>query len=251
MKTALFICGLAAWLFGGNMATELFDEGNTLYEKGQYDSCAAVYEKVLSMGYHDARVYYNLGNAHFRQKQIGAAILDYEKAKLLDPADRDAQNNLQFARAATLDKIVPPEEGFFARILSSLHNALSVSAQAALVLAFLYLFSFLLILHFLAGGRAREFTRPAALVLFILFVPLAVSFSIKVSQEGTTREAVVLLNQVNAVNEPDGSQTLFTVHEGTKFRLHRKVGAWYFASLENGLSGWVNESDLGVIEINE
>jgi tetratricopeptide (TPR) repeat protein len=251
MKMLMALLVLAAPLFAGNMATELFDEGNKLYEKAAYDSAIVRYEKILSMGYHDARVYYNLGNAFFRKQQTGQAVLNYEKALLLDPSDKDAAVNLQFAHASTVDKIVPPEQGFFTRAALSVHNALDLPAQTVLVLALLYLLSFLVILYFVLGQAARDILKPAALVVLILLVPLLVSFGIKVSQDGKAQDAVVLVNQLNAVNEPEGTQVLFTVHEGAKFTLHRKLNGWYFASLENGLSGWVPENDLGIVEINE
>jgi len=251
MKILLVLSFWIAPLFAGNMASELFDEGNKFYEKGAYDSAITEYTKILSLGYQDARVYYNIGNACFRQKEIGKAIFYYEKAKLLDPSDKDVLANLQFARAATVDKIVPPEEGFFTKVLLGIHNALDLPTQTVAVLALLYLLSFLLILYFVLGTGAREIIKPAGLVLLILFVPVTVSFSIKVSDDGNAKEAVVLANQLNAVNEPEGTQVLFTVHEGTKFKLHRKLNGWYFASLENGLSGWVPENELGIVEIGE
>lgn len=251
MKSLFLVFCLAAALFAGNLAGELFDQGNLLYEKGSYDSSITVYQKILSMGYHDARVYYNLGNAHFRKKEIGPAVLNFEKARLLDPSDKDIQNNLLFARASTMDKIAPPEEGFFQKIILKLHNALGIPAQTILVLVLLYALSLCVILFFVASPGLRELLKSLALVILVIGIPLAVSLSIKVSQEGGLGEAIVLSNQLNAVNEPEGSQVMFAAHEGTKFRLHRKVGSWYFASLENNMSGWIPETNLGLVELSE
>jgi len=233
-----------------SLSQELFDKANRLYEKGEYDSAAVNYEKILSSGLHDARVYYNLGNAHFRKKEIGQALLCYEKAHRLDPSDKDINANLRFARSATVDKIIPHETGFFTRALLFFHNLFGLSAQTVLVLVLLYLLTFafigLFVLPRFTGLLKISFAVFSALLLLTGF-----SFGIKCYEDQTVREAVVLSPQVNAMNEPDGSQALFTVHEGAKFRLGRKVGNWYFASLENGISGWVHEVDLGLIEFTE
>lgn len=234
-------------VFGTNLAQELFDKANRLYEKGEYDSAIVTYDKILSSGLHDSRVYYNLGNAHFRKKEIGQSILCYEKAHRLDPSDKDISTNLLFAKNATVDKIVPKEEGFFTKVLLFFHNLFSLSTQTALVLALLYLFSFAFI-GFFMFPRFQGLFKISAAGLLMLVLLVGFSFGIKCYQDATLKEAVVLSSQVSTMNEPEGTQTLFTVHEGAKFRLGRKVGNWYFASLENGISGWVHEVDLGLIE---
>ncbi|MFH0919410.1 MAG: tetratricopeptide repeat protein [Fibrobacterota bacterium] len=233
-----------------SLSQELLDKANRQYEKGTFDSAAATYEKILSSGLHDPRVYYNLGNACFRQKEIGRAILCYEKAHRLDPSDKDIMANLLFARSATVDKIVPREEGFLTRIFLFFHNLLSLSTQTVLVLVLLYLLSAVFIGLFVLP-RFRGPFKAVAAALFVLLLLTGFSFGVKCWQDSTQREAIVLSPQVSAMNEPDGAQTLFTVHEGARFHLGRKVGSWYFASLENGISGWVHEVDLGLIDFTE
>lgn len=252
MIRLFLILGLFAMapLFATSLSQELFDKANRFYEKAEYDSAIVSYEKVLASGLHDARVYFNLGNAHFRKKEIGPAILAYEKARRLDPADRDIEANLQFARSSTIDKIVPREEGLFTRILLFFHHLFGLSTQTALVLALLYLLSFVFIGLFLLP-RFQWLLKAGILLLSALLLLAGLSFGVKCYDDSTLREGIVLSAQVNAMNEPDGQQVLFTVHEGAKFRLGRKVGNWYFASLENGISGWVHEVDLGLIEFQE
>lgn len=247
----LLLLGLTFSLFAGNLATELFDQANKFYEKTEYDSAIASYEKILSMGSHDAKVYYNLGNAYFRKKELGQAILNFKKAQYLDPSDKDIAANLQFAQTATVDKIVPRETGFFTKVILSLHNAMDVSTQSVLFLILLFVLSGLLILHFMVSEETKGLTRGLMVSFFVVFVLLSLSFGVKIYQENTSQQAVVLVEKVNAMNEPDGSQVLFSVHEGTEFKLFRKVGNWYFATLENGMAGWVNENELGLVEVNE
>jgi len=56
-------------------------------------------------GYSSADLYYNLANAHFRNKDIASAILYYEKAKKMKPNDADIIHNLGVANSRITDKI--------------------------------------------------------------------------------------------------------------------------------------------------
>ena len=240
---------LAVWTGGADMATEFFEKANRLYEKGSYDSAIIYYEKILAMGLYDARVYYNMGNAFFRKNAPGRAILNYELALRLSPLDKDISDNLKFARAATIDKIPPGTAGILERVVLSLHNLFGITLQSWLFLIFLYVLSGLVILFLAVHVRFRLPARNAAVVFSAFILLFSASFFIKVYQEKSRKEAVVISEKVNARNEPDGGQVLFSVHEGAKFILTRKVGEWYFASLENGVSGWVHEADLGLIAL--
>ena len=62
-------------------------EADALYEKEQYKEAAAAYEAVLKNEGVAAEVYYNLGNCYYKQDEIPLAVLNYERAFLLDPGD--------------------------------------------------------------------------------------------------------------------------------------------------------------------
>jgi tetratricopeptide (TPR) repeat protein len=236
-------------LYATSMSLEFFEKANRLFEKGKHDSAVIYYEKIISMGMQDSRVYYNLGNAHFRKNDLGQAILNYALAKKLNPTDIEIEANLRFAKAATVDKIPPRKIGFFEKVLNRLHNMVGISAQAVLFLILIYIISIVFILRLMLHVRFRSTISTLGIIFLVVLVLLSASFFTKIYQENKIREAVVLADKVNAKNEPDGSQVLFSVHEGTTFRLNRKVGEWYFASLENGVSGWVHEDALGIIEV--
>ena len=64
-----------------------------------------MYEKIKQLGYESEELYYNLGNAYFKSKQLGNAILHYEKALRLAPNNKDIQFNLKLVNSLTVDKI--------------------------------------------------------------------------------------------------------------------------------------------------
>ncbi|MCX7611347.1 MAG: tetratricopeptide repeat protein, partial [Ignavibacterium sp.] len=86
-------------------AEKIFNEANNSFLAGEYQKSIELYEKLISEGYNDATLFYNLGNAYYRIGKIGQAILYYEKAKALNPSDEDIIHNLNFVKLQTKDKI--------------------------------------------------------------------------------------------------------------------------------------------------
>ena len=91
-------------------AQDAFDAANAAYADGRYEEAAAMYQSLLDEQ-PDATLYYNLGNARFKQGELAQAILNYERALRLQPNNKDAQYNLAFAQSRITDNIV--EQDFF------------------------------------------------------------------------------------------------------------------------------------------
>src|SRR5258706_5484251 len=90
---------LAFWLssWPGLLASpaDEFKAANQLYDAEKFSEAASAYEKLLPK---TAHIYFNLGNACFRQDKLGTAILNYERARRLAPRDPDILANLKFAQ---------------------------------------------------------------------------------------------------------------------------------------------------------
>ncbi|MGB6422385.1 MAG: tetratricopeptide repeat protein, partial [Anaerolineales bacterium] len=71
---------------------------NKLYESGQYDQATQILEQIISQGVQDSAIYYNLGNVYYKQGDLGRAIVNYERAALMNPRDSDIQANLTIVR---------------------------------------------------------------------------------------------------------------------------------------------------------
>ena len=90
----------------------LVQKGNDAYNRSHYDTAIAAYTAVLDAGYESATLYYNLGNAYYRQEEYGQSILNYERALRLKPNYRDAKQNLDLVCSKTEDEIAPLPELF-------------------------------------------------------------------------------------------------------------------------------------------
>ena len=67
----------------------IFDEGNALYNQGNYNGAIEKYTSIINSGSESAELYYNLGNAYYKINDIANSIFYYEKSLLLDPNNND------------------------------------------------------------------------------------------------------------------------------------------------------------------
>jgi tetratricopeptide (TPR) repeat protein len=231
-------------------AESLFREGNALYENGEYVKAEANYKKILPYGIENPLVYYNLGNACFKQNKIGEAILYYEKALKLSPNDEDILDNLAYASTLAYDKIEVAEESPPTRFLKNLHYFFSLDTQLVLIIVLLYLLSLLGAYFFLRRRRGKEtdfFSISISLLAFLLLL-LLLSAGIKIHQAEYVYHGIVLIEKVDVLSGPgETNAILFPMHEGLKVRIREERGEWFQISLPNGLNGWVRKETIGVV----
>ena len=75
-----------------------FNKANADYAAGHFPDAIAGYESLVKSRQWNPVLFYDLGNAYFRTGDFGRAILNYERALALDPAQPEARANLQLAR---------------------------------------------------------------------------------------------------------------------------------------------------------
>ena len=66
---------------------DLVEKGNLHFMSGEYELAIKEYQAVIDSGYESAELYYNLGNAYYKSHKITLALVNYERANLLDPGD--------------------------------------------------------------------------------------------------------------------------------------------------------------------
>ena len=220
-----------------------FDFANAAYADGRYEEAAAGYEALLAEG-PNATLYYNLGNACFKQGELAQAILNYERALRLEPNHKDARYNLKFAQSRITDNIV--EQDFF---LSSWARAIrnSLRERTWLILSIsLFILGLVGILLFLLGREA--WLRKAAFHtawIALLFSLITGLNAYSLHQRDTLRnEAIITQGVVNAKSSPDRSGTdLFTLHEGTKVTIREILGEWCNIRVGNN-EGWIKQQNM-------
>jgi tetratricopeptide (TPR) repeat protein len=224
-------------------------QGNTYYNAARYDSAMIQYQAVVDAGYESSGLFYNLGNAYFKLKDIPSAILYYEKAKKLDPTDEDILRNIDVANNLIVDKIDQLPRIFIKAWWDSIYNLFNADSWAWISLCFLML-SLISIFFYLTTItlwiKKTGFFSGLILILFTIL-----SFGLASQRYYYTKqanEAIIFAPTITVKSSPGGSSVdLFVLHEGTKVALLDGVIGWSKIKISNGSVGWLpNDSFKGI-----
>ncbi len=221
--------------------TELFNQGVESFKSGDFKGAIDAWTGVLSEGVEDPRVYYNLGNAYFRDNQPGRAVLSYERALRLDPLDRQTRENLEFVRLRLKDRFDTTGGGPYARFLHFLDAHASVRTLSWIFLVLVLILNFLWTAALLRREKSfRTLVTFVASVLVAILLLVGPALGYRLYKTHLVEEGVILSPAVTARSAPqDDGTELFVAHEGTRVRLWESVGEWRRVTLPNGLTGFI------------
>lgn len=219
------------------------------YDREQYPQVIEGYKQMLlSLDVSpSAALYYNLGNAYYRNGELGWAVLAYERALRLSPRDKYIQHNLQIATSQTTDRLEYPTsylQGVWHSICYALPPVLWMLLS---LLLFALLAAAFLTFIFVRKRVIRQtafFTGLASLALF-LFCSMVVWTLNRNYRDG--RQAIIIEGQVAAKSAPSGAATsLFVLHEGSKIMLEDlpEEDGQVAITLPDGTLAWLPSSAL-------
>jgi tetratricopeptide (TPR) repeat protein len=228
---------------------EVFQRAEELYQEGRYQQAVEQYEALLAQGIEDGAIYYNLGNAYFKSGRVGPAILNYERALRAMPGDEDTEANLAFANELIVDVVQRPPMPSYVAWAVDLYHALDPDFCAAL-----------LSLSFVLGGIATSililgiwprFRTPAIYTLVAVGAVTLLSATVltaKVHSSGESEEAIALAQSIEVRSGPgETNPQLAEIHEGLKVSVLGGREGWLQVRLPNGLTGWVQETDVAIL----
>jgi tetratricopeptide (TPR) repeat protein len=213
-----------------------FKAANKLYDERKFPEAAATYEKIEPK---TANVYYNLGNTRYREGKLGLAIVNYERARRLEPRDPDILANLKFAeqRLGVDEANTPPRA--VQRFLRSVVGSHTPTEWSAFELVALWLTSLTV------GGciflpRARTVFLVVAVAGFVGFAVTTFALGYETINSRTAPRAIVVTDETDARFAPLPESTVhFKLAEGTKIVIREDRGQWLLVERADGQEGWV------------
>ena len=228
-------------------------EAEKAYRNGNFAESIKLYEAEIHQNKLTNResptLYYNLGNAYFRDNQIAKAIVNYERALLLDPGDSDIRHNLRFAKTRIEDKIDSTDNFFVTQWIRGLQNLFSGNAWATMGIALFILFIVSTGVYMISSRLTiRKVSFYVSLVLLLLVIVSNV-FAFKQKDKIVNRSTgIVMSASASIYTSPDAhSQELFRLHEGAKVRIKRTEGNWFEIEIANGSVGWLQKKNIETI----
>ena len=243
MKDIFYILLLTTQFF---FAQSGFERGNDLYQKGKYDLAIKEYESVLAENKESAELYFNLGNCYYKLQQTAPAIYNYEKALVLDPANKVALNNIKFAQKHTIDEIkVVPKVGF-AKLLRDFTGIYPFDTWAWITIGFAILFLLFFLGYYFS--QAVVVKRIFFLGMFVILLSIMLSISaafFEKSHFDNEKPAIVFAESADVRSEPQNASTsIFTLHEGTKVYVEETLENWKKIQLTDGTEGWIDSKAI-------
>lgn len=222
---------------------QVMEEGNALYETGAYELAIEKYNDIRSKGVLSPELFFNLGNAYYKKKNLGKAILYYERALKLAPKDEDIRFNLAFAQASTVDKIESSGTVWFKKMVHGYLKIMNTNTWAFVSLAFVFM-SLLLWVLFLSN-RFSPNVLMISMVVSLLLAIAAIFSSFGRRLLDAQRFAIVMDDGITVKSAPaKKGEDMFIIHEGTKMELLDAYQTWYKIRLNNGNVGWLPQSSV-------
>lgn len=224
----------------------LIQSANSVYNQGLYDSAINTYNKVLKSGVESGELYYNLGNAYYKNNDVASAILYYEKAAKLLPNDKDIKYNLSIANSMIVDKIDKVPELFYKKWWNYFYNVLGVNAWTIFAIISFALLTAAIGLFVISRTRNyRKLWFYFGLLLLIITIFATTLASQKYYLSLNHNEAIVTTSSLTVKSSPtQNSVDLFVIHEGTKVKIIDRINDWAEIKIQNGSVGWLPESSI-------
>jgi tetratricopeptide (TPR) repeat protein len=227
----------------------LFDDAVSAYQRGRYDSAAIGFSRIVQGGIDDPRVWYNLGNSHFKSGHIGAALVSYRRGLRLAPRDADLMANLRYVRLFAVDKIEPVGELFLTTWWRAAVDRLSLHEARWIASLIFWLAGILTVWRFWPG-TARRARLPLWLVtgIWVIWLVATGASATCYARDVAARDGFVIATQTEVRGGPGDEYTLqFVAHDGLAGAVERTESGWHLVRFPNGLKGWLPVSSFEII----
>jgi tetratricopeptide (TPR) repeat protein len=217
-------------LFAADPGAQLA-KANQEYAAGDFQSAINDYEELVRSGQDAPNLFYNLGNAYFRKKDFGRAILNYERALVLNRHFAEAQANLRIAQdeARALELLPSRWERLFA---FANENQFAVAAAIAFWTGTFAIAIFVF-------NRRRSFFALSIFSLSIFAIAITGVYQLGHGKNGSGL-AIVTEEKVEArIATADNANRVLTLPAGSEIKIVSQRGDWIYASLPNNLQGWM------------
>ncbi len=232
---------LISLLSGKNIEQQLFIEANNYMIINKYSEAISSYEKLISLGNKNSEIFYNLGNAYYRNNDLGLSIWAYLSSLKLKPRSDDALHNLSITMSQTNNHIDLPKNNFifsyYKKIKSNYTFDESFFVGSLIFLTFSIL-SLLIRTRFLESQYILLLNK-STLILFLSVVLMNMDkyYFIKI------KKGVAISKFTDAYSGPGYVQNkvIFRLNEGALVNINNTKGDWVEIMLIDGKKGWVQK----------
>ena len=235
MARLLLFCILAAPAFASSQNNVRFErtfaDAVRAYDENRLPDAIRGWQALVDEGQDLPEVLFNLGNACYRNGNLGPAIRAYRQAQLLAPRDPDIRANLGFA-AQSAGIVLPARKPLAALLLDASRAEWLAFGSACFWLLALAAGTWMLL------PRYRYVARPAAALFAVLLLPALAGLGLHRDLRRNP-ECVVMESSLQLLSSPlETSTPLLEMPEGTVVRKLDERGSWLEVRAD-ATRGWV------------
>lgn len=220
------------------------------YAQGDYEAACGDFTGIYLHGVSSAELLTNIADCHFKNGELGQAILFYERALKLDPSNADARYNLGVAQGSVRDKIESVPELYIKQFFRKLCYSLTSNTWTVIFLVLFGLFLACVLVYFLSESKPWRITGFFSGIVALLVAVWCLCNASYQRSAALSDDSGVMTCSVSVVNSAPAvgaGNALFEIHEGTKVHIIETLGEWTRISIADGREGWVLTSNLTVI----
>ena len=242
-SVALFSAILGLFLATSAFAQADFAKANEEFAQAHFKEAIAGYEALVGAGQWNANLFYDLGNAYFRTRDFGRAILNYERALALDNHHPEATANLQIARDESRALELQPTKLERYLQFASINQFTVVAAVAF----WLGIFAIVVLMF-----KRRRSAALISLSILCLLVSGVAVWAIHRLDNGSAGRglAIVTGNDVQArLATADTANSVLALPPGSEIKILSTRGDWMYATLPNDLRGWIQTKNAEQVRL--
>jgi tetratricopeptide (TPR) repeat protein len=211
-----------------------FALGNEAYAESKYDEALSFYKGAIKQKGYSASLLYNMANAYYRKKDVGQAILHYERALYLDPGNTDIQANLGRARKdfGLIAEPVPDWQRFF--------NILNLNWWAMLASGAFGVFSLIYLLRGIRPGILKGASFKVLTTVCLLFFMVG-GTGVAMQYRNISRGVVIRDNARLLVSPFDSASSSASIKDGKIVRIAKTYRGYLLVEGANGKTGWIKK----------
>ena len=230
MRLTKIILSVVVLVFG--LFTQSFCQSNVDWQ-------AKVSELSSNLNELSASDQYNLGTAYLQSGNLGKARLHLEKAYLLDPWDRDINNNLTITKDKIASDIIELPPFFLTRWINKISLSLSSITWAILslcsLIAIVIFYYFKWITNSTSPILLKKWPAVIGVILLLKFVLLSLhSYYLVHSSEET-----IIISSSEMFDEVIGGSMIKKLTPGDKVEIERVDDDWSKVKTMDLESGWI------------
>jgi len=227
--------------------SEIWNEANRAYDNTEFAKAIQKYNQLLERGKPNPAIYYNLGNAYFKNDQIGLAIAALRNCLTIDPSFALARENLEYVRKFTVDKVEERPKGFLINIWEGMTELFSPTNYFIATLIIYWSLGAVVTLFITRIGKREVLTYLLIFLAVVLILGVALTRYV-VDQEINTNWGVLTAASADLREGPgEDFEKIFTGHEGLEFKILSRRQDYYLVELLSGLRGWIPTVTLAEI----